>query len=96
MSDYENVYAEFERHNIDVWISPDFRNGCNVIKIDTKRHDEEIRIDERAKLLAWLSEKGYLNRVDIDYDWEENPYEIVNTLIAYEVLEEYKEQVNDI
>lgn len=40
----------------------------------------------------WLSDRNYLNRIDIDYDYDENPIENIYSLSANEVLEEYQER----
>lgn len=40
----------------------------------------------------WLSDRNYLNRIDIDYDYDENPIENIYSLSVNEVLEEYQER----
>ena len=43
----------------------------------------------------WLSDRDYLNRIVIDYDYYENPSENVFSLSSEEVISEYKEYLND-
>lgn len=54
--------------------------GCDGDHLpnDTKEHDEEIRADERARIVAWL--RSYATGVDGDGDNED-------TLLAADAIE---------
>lgn len=43
----------------------------------------------------WLEEMDYLNEVDIDYDWNEEPYELVNKITKEYVMSQYLECIKD-
>lgn len=48
-------------------------------------HDKKVIM----KFAQWLYENGFLNSVEVDYDWDENPYEIVTSLDAMMLVEDY-------
>ena len=39
----------------------------------------------------WLSERGYLNKIEADYDFEDNPIDRIEMITAAEALEEYRD-----
>ena len=43
------------------------------------------------KFAEWLESKDYLNKVELDFDWVEEPIKRTEMLSAYEVLKEYNE-----
>ena len=57
-------------------------------EIKMSEHDKEVII----KFANWLYERNLLYSIDVDYDWDENPYEIVTSIIdPMMVVEEYME-----
>lgn len=47
---------------------------------------------EMLKFAQWLEQQGYLNMVDVDYDWEESAHETSVALSAEDVVKEYEER----
>ena len=54
-------------------------------------HDKDV-VREFAQ---WLSENGFLNTVEVDYDYDEYPYESIHGWSAEEVVEMYLENLED-
>ena len=50
-------------------------------------HDKKVII----KFANWLYERNLLYSIDVDYDWDENPYETITSLDPMMVVEEYME-----
>ena len=40
---------------------------------------------------AWLEKRDYLNKINIDYDWDEMPYETYEGLTKEEIVKEFLE-----
>jgi hypothetical protein len=51
-------------------------------------------MDDIMKFAQWLSERGFLNTVEVNYDWDEHPYESVVGWSAEEVVEMYLEDLD--
>lgn len=41
------------------------------------------------KFAQWLCEQNLLYSVDVDYDWDEEPYEIITSVDPMTVAEDY-------
>lgn len=54
-------------------------------------HDKKVII----KFARWLYENGFLNSVEVDYDYNEEPYEIITSLDSMMVVEDYLESQNE-
>lgn len=48
-------------------------------------HDKKVIM----KFAQWLYENGFLNEVEVDYNYDEEPYEIVTSLDSMMVVEDY-------
>lgn len=64
-----------------------------IYAVDLSEHDKQIEDEAIQKFAEWLDKMNYLHEVDIDYDWEENPYETVIGLTAKDVIEQYLEHI---
>ena len=41
------------------------------------------------RFAEWLNEQGYLNKVNFDFDWDENPIERTESVTSVEAVQEY-------
>lgn len=54
-----------------------------------EEHDAKVREDVIYEFAKWLEEKDYLNKTEIDYDWDEHSYLDIVSMTKEEILEEY-------
>lgn len=47
-------------------------------------------------LAAWLGKRDYLNKINIDYDWDEMPYETYEGLTKEEIVKEFLESEGEV
>lgn len=48
--------------------------------------------DAINEFVEWLEKMDYLNRIDVDYDWDEFPYETYVPLSIEDVVQEFEER----
>lgn len=54
-------------------------------------HDKKVIM----KFAQWLYEQNLLYSIDVEYDWDEEPYEIVTSNDPIMVVEDYIESQNE-
>lgn len=71
------------------------KNCWHVLNELLDDYDKQIRADVISEFAEWLEMMDYLNRIDIDYGWDEQSYQSICGLTKDEVIEEFNEYVND-
>lgn len=56
-------------------------------------HDQQIRNEAIQIFAEWLEKMDYLNEVNVEYDYEENGYEVCLGLTKDDVLSQYEEHL---
>lgn len=68
---------------------------CYYIMLNGKKVAEctkqisNIKANAIYEFAKWLEEKDYLNKTEIDYDWDEHSYLDIVSMAKEEILEEY-------
>lgn len=80
-----------------------FKNNCkscsyctNTLIILLNEYDKQVKETTINDFTTWLDDVGYLNEVNVNYDWDENPFKMALSIPKTRVIEEYKEYLEQL